>query len=98
MIIFEVYDRDGNLLVKGTSIECAKVLGLSRAQFWNIVNAVRIGRNKRYKIDEVGYTGRKDNRDRHDDEKTRQAIEAWDRFCEPLRKEFGIPVWKPESK
>lgn len=30
------------------------------------------------------------------DSQTRKAIAAWDDFTEPLRKKYGIPVWKPK--
>lgn len=26
-----------------------------------------------------------------------EAIRRWDEFAEPLRQEFGIPVWRPEA-
>ena len=28
----------------------------------------------------------------------KEAIRKWDEFTEPLRKEFGIPRWKPKPK
>lgn len=47
---YAVYDKDNNLVFIGTSIQCAKYLGLTMGSFYCRVSRIKTGRfNGRYK-------------------------------------------------
>lgn len=92
MKTYEVYSREtGELLVEGTITECASAIGLSRSGFNHAVNAKH---HSRFCF--VDTTEEDEVTDRSTD--VREAIKAWDAFCEPLRKKYGIPVYRPRKE
>ena len=41
---------------------------------------------------------RKDEHRETEDKSIKEAVKSWDEFCEPIRKKYGIPVYKPPKK
>ena len=73
------------------AVECAKHLGITVGAFHHAKYRSEEGTNKRHMIETLdddalceeplGLSG-----------SDLAAIQAWDAFCEPLRKKFGIPI------
>lgn len=88
--IFRVYDREtGELVAEGTSNDCGEQLGLRRETIRAAYDGTVGGTYKGYRIEKVVI---------NTDEYNKTAIMNWDAFCEPLRKEFGIPVYRPKKE
>lgn len=85
---YRVYDRSsGKLLAQGSTRECAEQLGMKQSGFQSAVDRMRDGVIGKFVIEEFG--GPQDTeQDRID------LAEQWDRFCEPLRKKYGVKVYK----
>lgn len=88
---FEVFHKvTDDLLFKGTARECAEQFNVS-------VDAIRRAANYgsliqcKYKVAESYESS--DNDDGSCNELSR-AAKKWDDFCEPIRKKYGIPVYK----
>ena len=93
---FKVFDvKTGELLVEGTAKECAEGVGLSESGFRQAaVISDGVGHSK-YKI--IDETPPEDEiRELSYDFKV--AAKKWDEFCEPIRKKYGIPVYKEPAK
>lgn len=92
MILYEVYDpKTEELIAKGTVAECAEQLCMTVSGFRNAVDRAKNGTNRSQKIVAVGHTEVKQPNRNFTSEK-QAAIDAWDAFCEPIRKKYGIPV------
>ena len=83
---YRVYDRpSGKLLAQGSTRECAEQLGMKHSGFQSAVDRMRDGVIGKFVIEEFG--GPQDTeQDRID------LAEQWDRFCEPLRKKYGVKI------
>lgn len=91
---FELYDQDtGELVFAGTDAECSEFAGASLTSA--ISKAYRNTRNAtyhNYRI--VDVTPPELAGDKPLVNGTAEAIRKWDEFCEPIRAEFGIPVYR----
>ena len=92
---YEVHDiLTGELLVKGTAAQCAAELGVIP----DTVRAIARGKHNSTKwiVEDLG----KDGPDKVFDGNTslKRAAEEWEQFCRPIRREFGIPVYKAPVK
>lgn len=92
--IYEVRDaQTDELLAAGSAIECAKELGIHPDTVRN--NALGYAKSRRYSIAEVS-----DDQAPPPSFVTPRAVDKldlaaqWDAFCEPIRKKYGIPVYK----
>ena len=91
---YEVHDAaTGKLLAVGTAAYCAKVVGISS----DLVRSMARGAQNSRKYMSIDIT--------EDEEKGEAACahilaaaKAWDAFCEPIRKKYGIPVYKAPEK
>ena len=92
---FELYDIEtGELVFAGTDAECSAFAGASISSA--ISKAYRNTRNAtyhNYRI--VDVTPPELAGDKPLVNGTAEAIRKWDEFCEPIRAEFGIPVYRP---
>ena len=85
-VIYTVYDRDsGDLLVKGTTKECAAHFGISSETFRNRASDTSKRRRWNVETSEPMSSAKA------------EAISNWDSFCAPLRKKYGIKVWRKEN-
>ena len=84
---FEVYNGFGDLVVSGTAKQCAEALGITSDVFRK--HGYK-GRYKSYRIVDVPEEGEKYKQWDHD-----KLAKRWDDFCEPIRKAYGIPVYRP---
>ena len=85
MYSYKVFDQFGDLLEKGSASECAAELGLTTDGFRSALARMLDGVIGKFVIEEFG--GPQDTeQDRID------LAKQWDRFCEPLRKKYGIEV------
>ena len=92
--IYEVRDaQTDELLAAGSAIECARELGIHPDTVR--YNALGRAKSKRYSISEVSEGPALPPSfvapravDKHD------LAAQWDAFCEPIRKKYGIPVYK----
>lgn len=99
--LYEVYDlATGNLLATGTSKECSESLGISCHAICDIAREKYNSRKFRVvditpppkepkvkKKTHPGYDG-----------ELRAAANRWEAFCAPIRKKYGIPVYKAPKK
>jgi hypothetical protein len=81
--IYEAFDKDGNFIMSGTALELSKALGMGNKTVCHVA-AGCYGHSK-YRIVDITAI---------EQEQTREAAEAWDKFCAPIRKKYGIPVKK----
>lgn len=89
---YELYDIITDQLVfAGTERECADFVGTKPGRIRDAYCHTRKGIYKNYRI--VDVTGNSEYVCMSD--RDRDAIENWDKFTKPLRKEFGIPVYRP---
>lgn len=84
MATYKVFDQSHKLIVSGTAQECGEILGLSGKTIVAYARACRSGEPCKYKVitSEPPVLSGSDA----------AAIKAWDDFCEPIRKKYGIPV------
>lgn len=87
---FKIYsDKTGKLLFEGTAKECSKKYKVKERVLRAAASrGLRMCQGKYRAVDcsDLAETVTAyDNRD---------LIESWDRLCEPLRKKYGIPVYK----
>ena len=89
---YEVYDLvKGNLLVDGTAMYCAEVLGLTADAIRSMANGKYSSR--KYDVKEIKPSGAEAKADTTGiDHSLVSAAKRWDAFCEPIRKKYGIPV------
>ena len=86
MINYRVYDgKTGDLIVEGTSRDCAKRLGMSQNTFHATATHSRSGNYKKYRFEVVPDEPVLQTSDM-------EAIQKWDAFVTPIRERFGIPV------
>ena len=90
---YRVYDpMSGELVAEGDAIECAEKLGMTLRTFQRAEENFRRGHYKKWNIydnsEQKPVTILKNER---------EAIKKWDDFTKPLRKHFGIPVYKQKE-
>lgn len=102
--MYAVYDEDDELVIKGTAKECSAKLGVDARRFREAAErTARTG--KRYKgcriVELAGEKVQKAARKKQINGKSEKTIQgrasviaAWDALVEPLRKKYGIPVYK----
>lgn len=85
----------GELLKFGTARECAEFIGIGERWFSDAVGrGLELGRG-RYRVEVIKGMS---TQVRHESEATMEAIAAWDAFTEPIRREFGIPVYRAKAE
>lgn len=84
---YNVYNGFGDLVVSGDAKVCAKALGMTTDYFR------KASLNEKYKKWNIVDTTTTD-RDKCISTNEQSAIKAWDDFCEPIRKKYGIPVYR----
>lgn len=88
--IFRLYDiATGAFVTEGTSKQCGDAIGVGPEVIRMAYKRVLDGTYKGYRIEEVLLNGAETDED---------AIANWDAFVEPLRKEFGIPVYREKRE
>jgi hypothetical protein len=80
---------NGELLAEGTGKECAEKLGMTARSFSDAAQRFKEGRYNKYYIYNVT-----DEKREEANESDRDVIKKWDDFVTPIRKHFGVPVWK----
>lgn len=84
---YAVYDKEtGELVTKGTARACSEATGLSIDSVYQ--NAVGAANHPKYVVEGL-----------YDEcvcDSIEAAARAWDKFCEPIRKKYGIPVYKSQ--
>lgn len=91
---FEVYDlATGELLAKGSARHCSEVLHVGGDSIRAVANGNY--RSRKYEIKDVTPTGAEESKNDHN---LVSAAKRWDAFCEPIRKKYGIPVYKAPAK
>ena len=92
---YEVYDLvKGNLLVEGTAMRCADALGLTADSIRSMANGKYSSR--KYDVREIKPPGAEEKAETTGiDHGLVSAAKQWDAFCEPIRKKYGIPVYRP---
>jgi hypothetical protein len=86
--VYEVYDAvTGEFLDMGTAAELEERIGIDQVT----IRAVGRGAQNcpRYKINQFGVDGQK-----IETSSMLEAAKRWDEFCEPIRRKYGIPVYK----
>jgi hypothetical protein len=86
--VYEIYDAvTGEFLDLGTAMELEERLGLD----CDMIRAVGRGAQSstKYKINQVSLDSMKAETASNID-----AAQKWDAFCEPIRRKYGIPVYK----
>jgi hypothetical protein len=87
---FKVYDAGtGKIVVSGTAQKCREKLGVTDRLFRAAATRGHRICNGKYVVVDCGNPGETTQNDQY-----MEAIESWDRFVEPLRKLYGIPVYK----
>ena len=87
---FRLYDLEtGELVAEGTSKACGEAIGAGEDAIRQAWQRTLNGVYKGYLIEGVRQV-----RANSDDE----AIKNWNDFVEPLRKKYGIPVYKPKRE
>lgn len=88
-VAFRVYDKDnGDLLFEGAAKMCAERFQMSESSFRDAAERGYFVAGK-YKVEKYCTDGVT--------MKDLDAIESWNKFCEPLREKFGVPVYKAKS-
>lgn len=85
MSIWKITDpKTKKVVFEGTTNECAEFIGCKPKTFHTTMQRSRNGRYKQYVVtEEFCATEPTDDA---------EAIYNWDRFMEPLRRKYGIPV------
>lgn len=97
LLRFTVCDSRGSLLAKGTAAECAKALGMTEKYFRYVVSASRDGKYKGYVIEDITDYGHQET-DEWEQSRNADAIRNWNEFVTPLRKKYGIPVYRAKKE
>ena len=93
--MYRVYNLNGELIAQGTTKECAATLGITFDGFWSAVQRAKEGiKSNKYVIEQVFWNGKVKNYALED----KTAAEAWDAFVTPIRKKYGIPVYKAKPE
>lgn len=98
LIIYALLDpKTGKTVFKGNASDCAAFCGVSRDTIYSVTTKARYkGRTyKGYKVQVAGGHPEKNVVVRHE---MAVAAKKWDEFCEPIRAEFGIPVYRTEKE
>lgn len=91
---YKVYSNiTDEFLFEGTAEECAEFCGLSLSWFKEVANDIGVCCRGRYRVKEV--YGEAEEKLPQKNDSMKAAAKAWDEFCEPIRKKFGIPVYRP---
>lgn len=94
LMIFSVSDvHTGEVLFTGTAKQCLEKFGVPETTFRQAAINCSVMRN-RYVVAPV-------NADEIDNAETvpnGEAARKWDEFCEPIRKKYGIPVYKAKPE
>ena len=91
-VYYKIFDRyTGELLAEGTARQCADELGITQSAFRSRAERSKNnGQRRSWDVEVSGQVSR--------DEQNREAIKNWDAFCAPLRKKYGIPIWREAPK
>lgn len=76
----------GELLAEGTIKQCAEKIGIDPHTLRKRMETK--GDRRKYDFEELESF----------DTPVAEAIYNWDAFCEPLRKKYGINVWKGDNE
>lgn len=98
--IYEVQDRStGKIVCTGTAVRCANALGVCRETILRWGNGTRKSPQYDARMIDMAFSQAEAERVDYPDQ-FRQAIRAWDEFCEPLRKKYGVKVkrWDPKKE
>jgi hypothetical protein len=95
---FQIFNKvSGNLVFEGSAKECCErlhcadsTLRISAKEDWSIRGT--------YKIVEIIEPKTDDIEEELTKAEDRSAAASWDAFCEPIRKKFGIPVYKAKPE
>ena len=91
LLKYRVYDRDGNLLAKGTAEECAEAIGYTLTSFRSAISPTY--ENPKYVIQPEPREREKETR-----ADLMAAVKAWDEFVTPIREYYGVPRYRPRSE
>ena len=92
MAYFEVYDIEtGDLIASGTQDECGAAIGVSGRTLQQNASLYATGEYTKYRIERNDAPSKPTSA-------YLSAIKAWDDFCEPIRKRYGIPIRPLEVK
>lgn len=95
---YKIIDPDtGELLFNGNTKECAEFMGITMKAFQNGTYAMRKSNKeiwRGYCIEVV----KTECKQREQPVKVKSAIKAWNDFTEPLRKAYGIPVYRSNGE
>jgi hypothetical protein len=89
---YRIYDEDRNLVCEGSSRQCSAIIGIpaSTIRHWGLVHQ---NEDAPYWVEVIEPDGEKIvTKD------VNSAAKRWDDFCEPLRKKYGIAVYKEDNK
>lgn len=90
--LFQVYNKKtGCMVVEGGAKKCCEWLGVGDTTFRDAAKRGGTCRGVYQIIDCSDESEEKQLRERGMD-----FVKSWDALCEPLRKKYGIPVYKPE--
>lgn len=94
-IRYRVYDSWDEFVVEGTASECAAELGMKLKTFRNNAIEFKQGKYKKYSIFEVQREEREIENKKEIWKSESDLIKEWDDFITPIRKRYGVPVYKP---
>jgi hypothetical protein len=88
---YRVIDRQGKIVVEGTSSECAEAIHCSHSHFHRLANG-DVGYPEYWVVQlktEPVQKGR--------DSDTADLIKSWDDFVTPIREAYGVPRYVPKE-
>ena len=92
---FRVYNNiTGKLVAEGSAKECCAIIGCSSSNFYYAAANNKTVCGGRWRVTEESIAPPKKVGAASDFE----AILNWDKFVEPLRKKYGIPVYKAKPE
>ena len=98
--LYEVYDLvTGELLATGSERKCAMELGVGNSAIGEIARGKY--KSSRFRVVDATPPGEehpKPKRDPEIDGSMRAAANRWEEFCAPIRRQYGIPVYKAPKK
>lgn len=79
------------VMFEGTSKELSEITGASTSRICEAAKEGRTICRGKYRLEDISEDTEKENFDVG----LKSAAQKWDEFCEPIRKKYGIPVYRP---
>lgn len=97
LIIYALIDPDTEEIVfQGNAHECAEFCGGTPKGFYGGFSKSREATYHGYRVTKLVDTSSEMNV--LGSSELTAAAKKWDAFCEPIRKRYGIPVYKPDKE